>query len=75
MSFAAFEKFLPQLPADKHILVVCQNGYLSYAVAYYLKSKGFARVSSLEAGIAGWKKRHNDLYQRYAGHNVTMPEP
>ena len=75
VSFAALAKFLPQLPADKHILVACQNGYLSYAVAYYLKSKGFARVSSLEAGIAGWKKRHSDLYQRYAGHNVTMPEP
>lgn len=74
-SFVSIEKYLHQLPKDKHILVACQGGGLSYISAYYLKSKGFERVSNLRAGIAGWKERRNDLYQKYAGQNVTVLQP
>lgn len=74
-SFVAIEKYLHQLPKDKHILVVCQGGGLSYIVAYYLKSKGFERVSNLLNGVAGWKVRRDDLYQKYAGQNVTVLQP
>ena len=75
VSFARIEKYLRQLPKDKHILVVCQHGNLSYMMAYYLKAKGFGHVSSLRHGIGGWKKRHGDLYQKYAGQNVTVLQP
>jgi cysteine desulfurase len=75
LSFVAVEKYLAQLPRDKHILVACQHGNLSYILAYYLKSKGFARVSSLRGGIGGWKKQRGDLYQKYAGQNVTVLTP
>jgi rhodanese-related sulfurtransferase len=75
MSFVAVEKYLRLLPRDKHILVVCQHGYLSQIAAYYLRSKGFERVSSLQGGVAGWKARQGDLYQKYAGQNVTVLEP
>jgi rhodanese-related sulfurtransferase len=54
---------------------VCQDGYLSYMVAYYLKSKGIAQVSALLNGITGWKARYGDLYQKYAGQNVTVLQP
>jgi rhodanese-related sulfurtransferase len=74
-SFVSIDKYLPQIPKEKHILVVCQGGYLSYIVAYYLKSKGFEHVSNLRTGIAGWKVRRSDLYQKYAGHNITMLQP
>ncbi len=74
-SFARIEKYLPRLPKDKHILVACRAGHLSYIVAYYLKSKGFERVSSLRGGVVGWKERHRDLYQKYAGQNVTVLQP
>lgn len=72
LSFVAIEKYLPQLPKDKHILVVCQHGSLSYIMAYYLKAKGFGQVSSLRSGLGGWKARRSDLYQKYAGQNVTV---
>ncbi len=75
VSFVTIEKYLHLFPKDKHIIVVCQGGYLSYIVAYYLKSKGFEQVSNLRAGIAGWKVRHIDLYQKYAGQNITVLHP
>ena len=74
-SFARIEKYVHQLPRDKHILVVCRAGHLSYIAAYYLKSKGFDRVSSLQGGINGWKARRSDLYQKYAGQNVAALQP
>ncbi len=75
VSFASIEKYLHLLPRDKHILVVCQGGYLSYIGAYYLKAKGFAHVSNLQDGVDGWKMRRNDLYQKYAGQNITVLQP
>ncbi len=71
-SFVSLEKYLHRLPRDKHILLVCQGGGLSYIAAYFLKSKGFERVSNLRGGVAGWKARQGDLYQKYAGQNVTV---
>ncbi len=75
VSFMSLEKYVNQLPKDKHILVACQRGNLSFIVAYYLKSKGFKQVSNLRAGVAGWSVRRGDLYQQYAGQNITVLEP
>jgi cysteine desulfurase len=69
------EKYLDQLPKEKQILVVCPGGGLSFMVLYYLKSKGFKRVSNLRGGLDGWRKRRNDLYQKYAGQNITVLQP
>ena len=74
-SFVSIGNCLHQLPRGKHILVACQEGGLSYMVAYYLRSKGFERVSNLQGGVAGWKARRSDLYQKYAGQNVTVLQP
>jgi cysteine desulfurase len=71
VSFTAIGKSLHLLPRDKHILVVCQGGGLSYIAAYFLRAKGFERVSSLRTGVCGWKERRGDLYHRLAGQNVT----
>jgi cysteine sulfinate desulfinase/cysteine desulfurase-like protein/rhodanese-related sulfurtransferase len=69
------EKYLDQLPRDKQIVVVCPGGGLSFMISYYLKAKGFKRVSNLRGGLDGWKKRRHDLYQKYAGQNITVLEP
>jgi rhodanese-related sulfurtransferase len=66
------ERYLDQFPKDKQILVVCPGGGLSFMIAYYLKAKGFKRVSNLRGGFDGWRKRRNDLYQKYAGQNITV---
>jgi rhodanese-related sulfurtransferase len=69
------EKYLDQFPRDKQILVVCPGGGLSYMISYYLKAKGFKRVSNLRGGLDGWRKRRSDLYQKYAGQNITVLQP
>lgn len=69
------EKYLKQIPRDKQILVYCPGGGLSVMIAYYLKAKGFKRVTNLRGGLDAWIKRRNDLYQKYAGQNITVLEP
>ncbi len=67
--------YLKQLPRDKQILVYCPGGGLSVMISYYLKEKGFKLVTNLRGGLDGWRKRRSDLYEKYAGQNVTMLEP
>jgi rhodanese-related sulfurtransferase len=74
-SFFSIKKYLKQLPRDKRIIVVCQHGNLSYITTYFLRSSGLHQVSSLWAGILGWKEKYNELYQEYAGKNITVLQP
>lgn len=69
------ERYLKQLPRDKDILVYCPGGGLSVMISYYLKAKGFRRVTNLRGGLDGWRQRRSDLYEKYAGQNVTVLEP
>jgi phage shock protein E len=69
------EKYLKQIPRDKQILVYCPGGGLSVMISYYLKAKGFKRVTNLRGGLDGWRKRRGDLYEKYAGQNVTVLQP
>jgi cysteine desulfurase len=69
------ENYLQQLPRDKQILVYCPGGGLSVMISYYLKAKGFKRITNLRGGLDAWRKRRGDLYEKYAGQNVTVLEP
>lgn len=69
------ERYLNQIPREKQILVYCPGGGLSVMISYYLKSKGFKRITNLRGGLDGWRKRRGDLYEKYAGQNVTVLEP
>lgn len=69
------ENYLQQLPRDKQILVYCPGGGLSVMISYYLKAKGFKRITNLRGGLDGWRQRRSDLYEKYAGQNVTVLEP
>jgi rhodanese-related sulfurtransferase len=71
-SLFSMKKCLDKIPRNRHILVVCQKGNLSYLATYYLMMKGFPKVSSLLAGITGWREQFSHLYQLYAGQNVTL---
>ncbi len=75
VSPVAVEKYLGQFPKDKQILVYCPGGWLSLMVSYYLKAKGYKRVINLRGGLDAWRKRRSDLYQKYAGQNVTVLQP
>lgn len=69
------EKYLKQFPRDKQILVYCPGGGLSFMISYYLKAKGFKQVINLRGGLDAWIKRRGDLYEKYAGQNVTVLQP
>lgn len=68
------ERYLKQLPRDKQILVYCPGGGLSVMISYYLKAKGFKKITNLRGGLDGWRHRRSDLYEKYAGQNVTVLE-
>jgi cysteine desulfurase len=69
------ENYLKQIPRDKQILVYCPGGGLSVMISYYLKAKGYKRVTNLRGGLDAWIKRRSDLYEKYAGQNMTVLEP
>ncbi|MFN8383200.1 MAG: aminotransferase class V-fold PLP-dependent enzyme [Anaerolineales bacterium] len=69
------ENYLKQLPRDKQIVVYCPGGGLSVMVSYFLKAKGFKRITNLRGGLDAWRKRRSDLYEKYAGQNVQVLEP
>jgi cysteine desulfurase len=71
----SIENYLDQFPRDKEIVVVCPGGGLSFMISYYLKAKGFKHVSNLRGGLDSWRKRRNDLYQKFAGQNITVLQP
>ncbi len=64
-------KYVKLLPKDRNIVVICQTGVNSPAVAYYLMKKGFGSISFIMTGIWGWKLAHPGLYSKFAGMNVT----
>ena len=49
-----------------------ENGMRAGTESLHLKSKGFGYVSTLNTGVNGWRIRNSDLYQKYAGQNVTI---
>ncbi len=69
------EQYLKQLPRDKQILVYCPGGGLSVMISYYLKAKGFKKITNLRGGLDGWRHRRSDLYEKYAGQNARVLEP
>ncbi len=68
------KKYFPQIPRDRHLLVVCQNGPNAPFVAYQLRAHRFKNVSILLTGLTSWRLVHPDLYKKYAGRNVTRLE-
>ena len=45
---------LPELPADRPLLVYCAGGYRSSIAASLLQRHGFTQVSEIAGGIAAW---------------------
>lgn len=70
--FWKFAKYLKLLPKDKNIVVICQGGVNSPVISYYLKKKGFKNIYFIMTGILGWKLAHPEIYNKFAGENVTI---
>jgi cysteine desulfurase len=65
--FFGLDKHLHEIPRNRHILVTCEVGYDAPIVAYYLRLKGYTRLTFLMWGILGWKLAQPGLYARFAG--------
>jgi glyoxylase-like metal-dependent hydrolase (beta-lactamase superfamily II) len=44
-----------ELPADRPLIVYCAGGYRSSIAASLLQQRGFANVSEIAGGLAGWE--------------------
>jgi cysteine desulfurase len=75
VSFHKFRRYVDQVPRDKNILVICQAGYNSPIIAYYLKSKHFKNVGFLLGGLVAWRLAQPDLYKKMAGQNIKKLIP
>lgn len=71
ISFIFFNKYINEIPKDKNVIVICQVGLNSPIVAYYLRQNGIKNVSFLMTGLVGWRVCHPDMYDKYAGNNIT----
>jgi cysteine desulfurase len=64
-------KYMHAIPKNKEILVVCQGGTDGPIAAYYLRSKGYRRVSFVMGGLVAWKLFQPALYRKLAGKNIS----
>jgi rhodanese-related sulfurtransferase len=50
---------------DQDIVAICHHGMRSAAVADFLESRGFTRVSNLTGGIDAWAREQDPEMPRY----------
>jgi len=58
---------IPELPADRPILVYCAGGYRSSIAASLLQRHGFMQVGEIAGGIAAWDAGNLPLERSYSG--------
>ena len=56
---------LPDLPRDRHLLVLCHHGVRSRWVTQFLRSNGFEQVSNVTGGIDAWAEQIDPNLARY----------
>ncbi len=50
-------RYVQELEADKHTVVVCHHGVRSMNVTMWLRRQGFEKVQSLSGGIDRWARQ------------------
>jgi rhodanese-related sulfurtransferase len=70
-SFPFISRYVGRLPRDRNILVVCQAGANAPVAAYYLRSRGFRKLSFLVGGMVAWRAAQPGLYERHAGRDTA----
>lgn len=56
---------VPELPRDRHLLVLCHHGARSLRVTQYLRAQGFSAVSNVAGGIEAWAAELDPSLPRY----------
>ncbi|GAB6047144.1 rhodanese-like domain-containing protein [Methyloparacoccus murrellii] len=56
---------LSELDAAAEIVTVCHHGMRSQAVAQFLESQGYTRITNLQGGIDAWAQTIDPAMPRY----------
>ena len=56
---------LAELPADRHLLVLCHGGVRSMQVTRFLRANGRPRVTNIAGGIDAWSEHCDSGVPRY----------
>lgn len=54
-----------ELPADRHLLVLCHGGVRSMQVTRFLRANGRPRVTNIAGGIDAWSQQCDGSVPRY----------
>lgn len=74
LPFSGLTQRWPELPTDRDVLVVCQNGTQSTAAAEFLQRMGMPRVKPVRGGILLWMQKGYPVKgQRYEA--APLPDP
>lgn len=52
-----FEQRYSELPRDRELVIVCQDGCRSLKATYFLMYQGYSRVSNMSGGMAKWARK------------------
>jgi rhodanese-related sulfurtransferase len=68
-----FDRLIPQLPKQAHIVLYCRTGVRSGICATKLDSAGFSYVYSLKAGFNGWNGPKDSISRVLPASNLPSP--
>lgn len=57
LPFSELEHRWQELPQDRELVIVCQNGEKSLLASQFLRHKGFIHVSPMRGGILLWMQK------------------
>lgn len=57
MALSELENRWSELPRDRELVMVCQNGERSLKAAYFLQFQGYTQVSIMGGGIRKWMQK------------------
>lgn len=66
-----FERYLPEIPRDKRVILMCATGVLSTGSGYRLASSGHGDVRVVFGGYSAWRGLNPDLVERLAAEAAT----
>ncbi|MBF0408015.1 MAG: aminotransferase class V-fold PLP-dependent enzyme [Candidatus Riflebacteria bacterium] len=64
LSHIGFEKYIPGIPLDKEVVLMCSTGIFSLGAGYRLAKSGHRNVKVLFGGYSAWQGRYPELLQK-----------
>lgn len=69
MSHIGFERYIPEIPRERDVILMCSTGIFSLGVGYRLAKSGHPSVHVLFGGYAAWRGRYPTLIHQLFRHS------